>query len=109
MLAQAVERLVPLAVAPNGAITLGYDPLDDTFAQAVEKSRGDVLTAVKAVFEGLTAIRLTPHTPTATAPSRDTTTRMTADDVQRQRTEQMASRHALLGAAVKALDLELLD
>lgn len=109
MLAQAVERLIPMTIAPNGALTLGYDPLDDTFAQAVEKSRADVLTAVQGMFDGLTALVLKPHTPAAAAPSRDTTVRMTAHDVQRQRTEQIASRNALLDAAVKALDLELLD
>jgi len=37
------------------------------------------------------------------------TKRLTAHDVQQQRTEQMASKDPLLEAAVKALDLELLD
>jgi DNA polymerase-3 subunit gamma/tau len=110
MLAQAVERLVPVAITPNGGLSLGYDPLDDTFAQAAENSRADVLAAVQGVFGGVTAVAFKPYTPAVSdKPARDTTVRMTAHDVQRQRTEQIASRSPLLDAAVKALDLELLD
>jgi len=110
MLAQAVERLVPITITPNGGLTLGYDPLDDTFAQAAENSRADVLAAVQGILGGVSAVAFKPYTPTISdKPARDTTVRMTAHDVQRQRTEQIASRSPLLDAAVKALDLELLD
>ncbi|HEY0930601.1 MAG TPA: DNA polymerase III subunit gamma/tau [Gemmatimonas sp.] len=110
MLAQAVERLVPITITPNGGLTLGYDPLDDTFAQAADNSRADVLAAAQGVFGGVSSVTLKPYTPPASdKPARDTTVRMTAHDVQRQRTEQIASRSPLLDAAVKALDLELLD
>ena len=108
MLAQAVERLIPMTIAPNGALTLGYDPLDDTFAQAVEKSRADVLRRCRACST-VSRPSSSNRTPRLPRRRRDTTVRMTAHDVQRQRTEQIASRNALLDAAVKALDLELLD
>jgi DNA polymerase-3 subunit gamma/tau len=111
MLAQAVQRLVPLSVAPTGALTLGYDATDDTFAQAVEGARADVLAAIQASIDGITVFsaRVNGAASAATSSARVTTKRLTAHDVQQQRTAQLAARDPLLDAAVKSLDLELLD
>jgi DNA polymerase-3 subunit gamma/tau len=112
MLAQVVYRLVPMQVTPQGVLTLGYDPADDTFSAAVEGARADVLAALQASFAGITSVTVQASGAAAAlvAPAaRVPTKRLTAHDVQQQRTEQMASKDPLLEAAVKALDLELLD
>lgn len=117
MLAQAVQRLTPTAATPDGKIALQYDPADDTFAQAVDGARADVLAAIRQhlpVVSGFamssTASVAPKEAATAAPPTpRDTTKRLTAHDVQRQRTEQLAAQDPLLHAAVQALDLELLD
>jgi hypothetical protein len=59
---------------------------------------------------GVTNFTLTTHTiaPAATA-APPATKRLTAHDVQQQRTAQMAAKHPVLEAAVNALELELLD
>lgn len=112
MVAEAVSRLVPLTVSGDGVLTLGYPLGDDTFATPVERARADVVTALRAVFPGLAGFTLQAGAGAAGSPqtaSRPTSKRLTAHDVQQQRTEQLASRDPLLDAAVKALDLELLD
>ena len=105
-LAQYVSLMVPQEVSAHGALRLGYEPVDDMAARAVEQSRVDVLLALQAVFEGITSFSLRAiGKPVNNATSK----RLTAEDVQQQRTDQLTSRSALLDAAVRKLDLELLD
>jgi len=113
MLAQAVARLVPASVSAHGSVALSYDPADDTFARAADGARPDILAALQACFTGVTGVTVVSSVNAGTqaqsrAP-RDTTKRLTAHDVQQQRTEQLSSKDPLLEAAVRALDLELLD
>jgi DNA polymerase-3 subunit gamma/tau len=115
MLAQAVARLVPASVSAHGSVALTYDPADDTFARAADGARSDILSALQACFDGVTGVTVVSSVNAsananarADAP-RDTTKRLTAHDVQQQRTEQLSSTDPLLEAAVRALDLELLD
>ncbi len=108
MVAQAVQRLVPLEVLPTGMLVLAYSAVDDTFAKAVESARGDVLAAIQASVEGITGFSLTLDRPAGHAPAR-VTKRLTAEVVQQQRLDELVAKHPLLDAAVKALDLEMLD
>ncbi|WP_373061330.1 DNA polymerase III subunit gamma/tau [Gemmatimonas sp.] len=113
MLAQAVARLVPASVSAHGSVALSYDPADDTFARAADGARPDILAALQVCFDGVTGVTVVSSVNAGTqaqsrAP-RDTTKRLTAHDVQQQRTEQLSSKDPLLEAAVRALDLELLD
>ena len=109
-LAQYVSLMVPQEVNANGVLRMGYHATDDMAARAVEQSRGDVLLALQATFEGITAFALRvigqAVTPGTNSPAGR---RLTAEDVQQQRTDQLTSRSALLDAAVRKLDLELLD
>lgn len=118
MLAQAAQRMQPSAVDGNGVLTLAYDPTDDTFAQAVDGARHDVLQALQEVVRGVTALRVQMQSRTVStsagpglpdAAAARPTRRLTAHDVQQQRTSQLAAKDPLLEAAVKELDLELLD
>lgn len=112
MLAQALQRLQPVAVSPEGALTLSYDPADDMLARAADGARADVLAALQHSWPGLTTFSVrAAGALAASAPreTRNTTKRLTASDVQQQRTAQLAAKDPLLDAAVKALDLELLD
>ena len=112
MVAEAVQRLVPMQVSPEGALTLGYAPADDTFAMAVDRARADMIAVLQDTLPGLTTFTL--HVNAGTAPANSaaahpTSKRLTAHDVQQQRTEQIAAKDPLLEAAVRVLDLELLD
>jgi DNA polymerase-3 subunit gamma/tau len=112
MVAEALQRLVPVSVSADGVLLLAHAAGDDTFAMPVERARADVLAALQASVPGVNgfALQATASPSTDAAPSpRATSKRLTAHDVQQQRTEQIAARDPLLEAAVKALDLELLD
>jgi DNA polymerase III subunit gamma/tau len=113
MLAQAVARLVPVSVSVHGSVALTYDSADDTFARAADGARPDILTALQACFDGVTGVSVVSavnaNTQAPARAPRDTTKRLTAHDVQQQRTEQLSANDPLLEAAVRALDLELLD
>jgi DNA polymerase-3 subunit gamma/tau len=112
MVAEAVQRLVPMQVSPDGALTLGYAPADDTFAMAVDRARADMIAVLQDTLPGLTTFTLHVNAgaaPASSAAARPTSKRLTAHDVQQQRTEQIAAKDPLLEAAVRVLDLELLD
>jgi len=109
MLAQAVQRVVPMEVLPNGTLVLGYVGNDDTFAKAVDGARADVVAAVQGALEGITGITLRLQRSAAEQPAARPTKRLTAAVVQQQRMEQLQASDPLLDAAVRVLDLELLD
>ncbi len=109
MLAQAVQRMQPMEVLPNGSLVLGYVTNDDTFAKAVDGARSDVVLALQGAVEGVTGFTLRLQRPASSEPPPRPTKRLTADVVQQQRLEQFAASDPLLDAAVRALDLELLD
>lgn len=103
----AFQHLVPQSINAEGIVTIGYERTNDTWATAVESARGDVVQALQATFEGINGFTLrVAGDATAVQPSGK---RLTAEDVQQQRTDLMTSKHPVLGAAVRALDLELLD
>lgn len=114
MLAQAVQRMQPLSVDGNGVLTVAYEVTDDTFAQAVDGARHDVVQAMQEVLRGVTGLRVQAAGAAASAQgaagtSARPTKRLTAHDVQKQRTSHLAAKDPLLEAAVQALDLELMD
>lgn len=110
MVAQAIERLEPESLSPEGILTLGFDPLDDTFAQAVHRARTDVLESIASHVGGISGITLKPRSRQgADSQAASSGERITASDVRKQRMEQLASKSDLLGAAIKTLDLELMD
>ncbi|MBL0937957.1 MAG: DNA polymerase III subunit gamma/tau [Gemmatimonadaceae bacterium] len=114
MLAQAAQRMVPSSVDGNGVLTLAYDAADDTWAQAVDGARHDVVQALQEVVRGVTAIRVQSMASVASSGAAQGAAarpnkRLTAHDVQQQRTSQLAAKDPILEAAVKELDLELLD
>jgi DNA polymerase-3 subunit gamma/tau len=108
MLAQAVQRMSPAEVGSSGSVILAYAPEDDTFARAVEKGRSDVLAALQECFGGVTTFVLRATGATETSKTRQSK-RITTQDVQQERLAQLSARDPVLDAAVRALDLELLD
>ena len=109
MVAESVKHVTPAEVTSSGGVILSYAATDDTFAKAVESARADVLAAVQGCIEGVTSITLRVHGAAAEKQQQRTVQRLTQQAVTKQRTEQLMTRDPLLDAAVRALDLELLD
>ncbi len=109
MVAQSVHRMPPIEVLANGTLVLGYDSVDDIAVKAVESSRVDVVTAMQSVVAGVTGFVLRVQRSASEQPTPRPSKRLTAEVVQKQRLEQLQASDPLLDAAVRALDLELLD
>ena len=107
MVAESLQRVTPVDVSSDGRVMLSYAAIDDTFAKAVESARADVLAAIQGCVEGVTAIVL--HVESAAANPARRVDRLTKEEVTRQRTQQLREIDPLLDAAVRALDLELMD
>ncbi|MGV3711285.1 MAG: DNA polymerase III subunit gamma/tau [Gemmatimonas sp.] len=106
-LTAVVGHMEPQELLPNGTLVLGYERSNDTWAAAAESRKADILLALQSTFEGIRAFSLRANgDPT---PANRMARRLTAEDVQHQRTEQLTSKNPLLKAAVEHLDLELLD
>lgn len=108
MLAESLRRVRPTAIDASGLLTLTHDPGDDTFSTAVENGSDDVVAAITNCIGPVRAIRLESegvHDPV----TRPAGKRLTAQDVKAETLDRLAQRDPVLAAAVKALDLELMD
>ncbi len=108
MLAESVRRVRPTALDASGLLTLTHDPGDDTFSKAVDSGRDALLEVIGITVGSVRAIRLESDGPSggAVAPSRK---RLTTEDAKAETLDRLSQRDPLLAAAVRALDLEILD
>lgn len=108
MLAESVRRVRPTALDENGRLTLTHDPGDDTFSTAIEASRDALLTVIADTLGPVRSIRLERDGPShdagVAAPKR-----LTTEDARAETLERVSRRDPLLAAAVRALDLKLID
>ncbi len=109
MVAQALNRMLPAAVTSDGSVVLEYAREDDHFAQAVHKARRDVLQVLQSCFGAVHAFTLREVGTDAEPGQATKTKRLEADDIRKERLAQLTSRDPLLDAAVRALDLKMLD
>jgi hypothetical protein len=85
-------------------VTIELQEANDTYVQALEAGRDDVLAAVQLVHPGAT--RVVVRAPQqAAAP----TERLTTENVRAERITSLSRRDPVLGAAIDALDLDLVD
>lgn len=108
MLAESVRRVRPTALDETGLLTLTHDPGDDTFSTAVDNGRDRLLEVISELVGPVRALRLQSDGVSGAAPA-SSGKRITAHDVRTATLDRLAQRDPLLAAAVKALDLELLD
>jgi DNA polymerase-3 subunit gamma/tau len=105
MLAAALQSSSPIGVSAQGVITIQLDEPDAIRAQALENGRAEILAAVRGLFEGAERIVTRVVEGTNAAPPK----RITDESVRTDRVSSLRKRDPVLGAAVDALDLELLD
>jgi ribosomal protein S12 methylthiotransferase accessory factor YcaO len=105
MLAAALQSSSPIGVSAQGVITIQLDEPDAIRAQALENGRAEILAAVRGLFEGAERIVTRVVEGTNAAPPK----RITDESVRTDRVSSLRKRDPGLGAAVDALDLELLD
>jgi DNA polymerase-3 subunit gamma/tau len=105
-LATALQHVMPTAASVAGLVTLELDEPNEFYERAFEAGRGDVLAALQSRFPGVTRVALAAaRSADGAAPPR----RMTSESIRAERVAGMRKRDPVLGAAMEALDLELMD
>ena len=104
LLAPFLEQAVPSAISASGALTVRTDDIGS--AEALETGKADMLAVVKTLFPAVDRILIArPDGPAAAGAPR----RVTEDEIRAQRIASLRKSDPVLGAAIDALDLELLD
>jgi hypothetical protein len=103
LLAPFLEQAVPSAISASGVLTVRTDDVGS--AEALETGKADMLTVVKTIFPAIDRIVIARPETTPTAGPR----RVTEEEIREQRMASLRKRDPVLGAAIDALDLELLD
>jgi DNA polymerase-3 subunit gamma/tau len=106
ILASALAHATPVALTAQGELTLQFEQADAPFRETVEARRADVLAAVREWFAGVTRVQLLREdgSPAAQPPKR-----LTDEMVRSERLSALRKSDPLLGAAIEALDLDVVD
>ena len=105
LLAAAVEASTPVAVSAQGVITVALDEPDEIRVQALESGKAEILDAIRNLFSGVERLVVRVPSVAPSAPPK----RMTDESVRADRVASLTKKDPVLGAAIEALDLELLD
>ncbi|HTK51111.1 MAG TPA: DNA polymerase III subunit gamma/tau, partial [Gemmatimonadaceae bacterium] len=104
LLAPFLEQATPSAISAVGSLTVQAE--DEAAADALEMSKADMLAVVKSMFPAVERIAIVrPNGPATTGSPK----RVTEQEIREQRITSLRKRDPVLGAAIDALDLELLD
>jgi len=104
LLAPFLEQATPSAISAAGSLTVQAE--DEAAADALEMSKADMLAVVKSMFPAVERIAIVrPNGPATTGSPK----RVTEQEIREQRITSLRKRDPVLGAAIDALDLELLD
>ena len=104
LLAVALDAATPV-LGPAGEVMLQFADSNEIYPRAIEAGRTELLAALRREFTDVTRVSLgTTDAPTAAPPRR-----MTAEAVKADAVATLRKKDAVLGAAIDALDLELIE
>jgi len=104
LLAPFLEQAVPSALSAAGVLTVRAE--DEAAADALEMAKADMLAVVQGLFPAVERVVVgRPNGPSVSGSHR----RVTEEEIREQRITSLRKRDPVLGAAIDALDLELLD
>jgi hypothetical protein len=104
LLAPFLEQATPSAISATGVLTVQAE--DEAAADALEVSKADMLAVVKSMFPAVERVTIArPNGPASSGSHK----RVTEQEIREQRITSLRKRDPVLGAAIDALDLELLD
>jgi DNA polymerase III subunit gamma/tau len=106
ILASAMEHATPVAVTARGELTVQFDQPNDFLRQAFEAGRSDLLAVLREWFSSLTRVQLYREND---APPDQPPKRLTDEMVRNDRLTALRKSDPLLGAAIEALDLDVVD
>jgi hypothetical protein len=104
MLAAMLSRVQPTAVTAGGLLTLECDDPGDY--PVVTDGLAQVTEALRQVLPAITRVQVKPPPDGVPDAPRE---RLTTEGVKQERVRSLAKQDPVLGAAVDALDLELME
>ena len=102
--ATALEHAEPVAVNARGEVTIGLDEPNPIYEQALESVKVELVPLLQRWFAGVTRVAVRASGGSAPPP-----TRLTDEMVRSERLTALRRRDPVLGAAIDALDLDLVD
>jgi DNA polymerase-3 subunit gamma/tau len=105
LLATALAHATPSAVTARGHVVLELDEPNEFYAQAIEGGSEDLVTHLRAQFPAVRRVLVRQ----AEAPRGAAPRRLTEESVRAERAAALRKRDPLLGAAIDALDLDVVD
>ena len=102
--ATALEHAEPVAVNARGEVTIGLDEHNPIYEQALESVKGELLPVLQRWFAGVQRVVIRSSGGAAQPPMR-----LTDEMVRSERLTALRRRDPVLGAAIDALDLDLVD
>jgi DNA polymerase-3 subunit gamma/tau len=105
LLATALEHALPVGVSASGAITIELEERNEIFERAFEMGKDQLLDVLRRMFDGVSRVGL--RASAGAAPK--TPRRATHESIRDERVASLRKKDPTLGAAIDALDLEVLD
>jgi DNA polymerase-3 subunit gamma/tau len=106
-IAAALEHATAVEVSPAGEITFEITPDLDHLEAPIANGAKDLLAAIGKSLEGATRIKV--RVPAALPVREGATRRLSAEAVKAERLSSLRRRDPSLDAAIRELDLELMD
>jgi DNA polymerase-3 subunit gamma/tau len=104
-LAAALAHSSPAAATANGVVTIELDEANDFYAHSITTGKNDIVAALRTWFAGVERIELRRDDGASAAPPK----RLTDEMVRAERLASLKKRDPVLGAAIDALDLDVVD
>jgi DNA polymerase-3 subunit gamma/tau len=105
VLASALEHALPTAVTAAGEIFLELDEPNEFMVRAIETGRQEVVSSLQQWFPQVRGVRLQQQPEKSATPP----TRLTDEMVRNDRLAALRKRDPTLGAAIDALDLDVIE
>jgi hypothetical protein len=105
LLATALEHTIPSAITGRGDVTLRLDEPNEIYERAFESGKADLLPAIRRHFSGVERVALRTPESAPSAPRQ----RATHESVKTDRMAMLRRKDPVLGAAIEALDLDLIE
>ena len=102
--ATALEHAEPVAVNARGEVMIGLDEPNPIYEQALEAVKGELVPLLQRSFAGVQRVSVRATRGAAPPPAR-----LTDEMVRSERLTALRRRDPVLGAAIDALDLDLVD
>jgi hypothetical protein len=105
VLASALEHALPVTVTAAGEVTLELDEPNEFMSRAIETGRQDVVAALQHWFDEVRTVKVRQDPERVVTPP----TRLTDEMVRNDRLAALRKRDPTLGAAIDALDLDVIE